>query len=51
MNQMEQQISSTQIKGTFDKKVKLKIASEEWLQSEIEYQMQQHDKLISVKVV
>jgi hypothetical protein len=47
----QQLISSDQIKGTFDKKIKLKIALEEWIQSELNYQLQQHEKLLNVRIL
>ena len=44
-------VSSEQVVGIFDKKIKQKIATEEFVQSELEYQLQQHDKKISIRVI
>ena len=44
-------LSNQQIKGIFDKKIKHKIAMEEWVKSEIEYQIQQHSELINIRII
>lgn len=51
MKQSVLQIGSKQIVGIFDKKVKMKIATEEFIQSELEYQLQQHEKKINIRVI
>ena len=50
-NELTQFVQSSQYKGFFDKKIKQKIAMEEFLQSELEYQQQQHDELLNLRVV
>ena len=46
-----QNISPQQFKGFLDKKIKLKIAIEEWIQSEINYQSQQYENFIKTRVI
>lgn len=50
-NELVQHVQSNQFKGFFDKKIKQKIALEEFMQSELEYQQQQHEQLLNLRVI
>jgi len=51
MNQEQQYLLPQQIRGTFDKRIKHKIAMEEWFQGEIDYQLQQYSELINIRII
>ncbi len=52
MSQEQQYLLPTQIKGTFDKRIKHKIAMEEWFQTELDYQIQQnYSELIKIRII
>lgn len=51
MEQQKLYLPSSQIKGVFDKRIKHKIAMEEWFQDEIEYQQQQYSEKLNIRII
>lgn len=51
INEKPQYVKPEQFKGIFDKKIKQKIALEEFIQQEVDYQIQQHEEIIDIRIV
>ena len=49
--QKQRYLLPSQIKGIFDKRIKNKLATEEWFQGEIEYQQQQYSERINIRIL